>query len=112
MADAGGRLLRVERAPLPGAAGARGSSELRLIFDVGIVSIGPGGAPADPGRAEAELLEADEEEPWWALLGHPLTRVSVRERGELLLQFRADDASPKVLLLAADGPGVAVRDVV
>jgi hypothetical protein len=113
---AGGRLLRVEREPAAGAAGARVSVRLRLWFDVGVVELYRAGSaleaePVEPGAARL-VLDAAEEEPWWALIGHPLTRVSPREDGSLLVQFRPDDASPRVLVLASEPDGVGVETLV
>jgi len=126
VAEAGGKLLRAERAMGPAAAPAR----LRLTFDLGAVEIAPdaeGAAlratPAAPSPAgdeelhrapagDQELHRADEESPWWTLLGHPLTRVAVREAGTLLLQFRPDDASPKILTLEPAAGAVRIRTVV
>ena len=53
----------------------------------------------------------DEDEPWWALLGHPLTRAS-EDGGALLLQFRPDAESPKILRLAAEGRTIRVQTIV
>jgi hypothetical protein len=111
---AGGRLLRVERAPAPGPAAARASRVLRLTFDVGRVEL-----TAPQGALEAEVVPAgdaaplpvaaDEEDPWWSVLGNPLTRVEPRPDGSLLVQFRPDAAAPKLLALAPEGRAVAVR---
>lgn len=123
--EAGGRLLRAERAPL-GPGEAEASAALRLTFDVGRVvllpgSDGPGGLEAevadadgeDAGAAEESYLPADEEEPWWRLLGQPLTRVEPRgpeERPEaLLLQFRREDERPRRLELVSERGALSVR---
>lgn len=123
--EAGGRLLRAERAPLgPGESGA--SATLRLTFDVGRVLLrvtaeGPAGLDAevdDPGESEGpgaapSYLNADEDEPWWRLLGQPLLRVEARGPEEspeaLLLQFRREDERPRRVEIVAERGAVAVR---
>ncbi|MAE93574.1 MAG: hypothetical protein QF410_10045 [Planctomycetota bacterium] len=114
VAEAGGCLLRVERAPRTGPAGARLSERLRLTFDVGALDACVSGGQLQPSPPDASepLLNADEDDPWWALLGHPLTKVAPHEEAGLLVQFRADDASPKILILAPEAGAVAVRPVV
>jgi hypothetical protein len=62
------------------------------------------------GLAE-ELFDAGEAEPWWRVMGNPLTRVwpGNDQRGNaqgLRLQFRDDDDSPKVVALVPDGNAV------
>jgi hypothetical protein len=89
-----------------------------LTFDVGRLAISidaEKGALAIRFGPEAELDEgdavrADEEEPWWTLMGHELTRAR-RGPDVLELQFRADDQSPKLVTFALrDGAiHVAVR---
>jgi hypothetical protein len=110
-----GRLLRVERGAGPPAAPPR----LRLAFETGVVAIEPDAAGAalearleTTLQAPAALDSADEEDPWWTLLGHPLTRVAAREEGTLLLQFRPDAESPKILVLAPAPGAVRVRTLV
>lgn len=114
VADAGGRLLRVERAAGPPAA-----PRLRLAFDRAVVVVEPDAAGAalrarvlpalEPERG---LAAADEEAPWWTVLGHPLTRVAAHEDAGLLLQFRPDAESPKILVLAPAPGAVRVRTLV
>jgi hypothetical protein len=112
VAGAGGRLLHVERAPLPGPGGAQRSARLRLVFDLGVVELRrapDGGLAAGVGALDdpdPALLDADEEEPWWALLGHPLTRVSANPDGSLGMQLRRDEDAPKWVVIAVQGPGV------
>ena len=114
--QAQGRLLRVERAPLAGPAGAQASSALRLTFDVGVVTVRPGGDPkglevetgpgADPGAAA--FLPASEDEPWWKVIGCPLTRVEARGAGCVRARFRGDRDNPRwFALLPLDG-GIGV----
>ncbi len=112
--EAGGRLLRVDRLPAPGGAGAGRSEVLRLTFDVAVVEL-----RESAGRLEAEaaggepgpgFVDANEDEPWWALLGSPLVRVGAETGGaELRVQFRADDENPRRVVLASAAGGIAWR---
>jgi len=124
-ADVGAPLLKVdlrpERAdPRPESEDASRLTVLLLTFDVGRVLVRP-----EPRRAElsidlvaagapppAGLVDAREEEPWWRVLGSPLTRVWPVEdglAGGVCLQFRADDASPRIVTLLAQGASLSVR---
>jgi hypothetical protein len=121
VAAVSGRLLRVERAPAPGAAAPVASSALRLTFDVGrlelhsvpgqelAVALIEAGAPGDPN-----LAPADEEEPWWRVIGSPLARVLEPDpargpRAPLRLQFRRDEEAPRVLALGIEGGWLSAR---
>ena len=120
--EARGRLLRVERVPAPEAdGGPRASMLLRLVFDVGIVELRPGRAdgeiaaraphPNDP--PDDALLPADEEEPWWALLGQPLARAEALpaagdEPAALGLQVRPDAERPRRLRIFGWGGAVHI----
>ena len=106
-----GRLLRATLDASP----TGGLAALALTFDVGTVTLRSAGGelvidahPAGKGEAGTN---ADEEDPWWTVLGDPLHRVHEHEAG-LLLQFRDDSSSPKILLLSADGAAVRVRTIV
>ncbi len=114
VAQAGGRLLRVEREPAPGPGGALRSRRLRLTFDVGAVELraAPEGLAAGDGGDRPGLLGADEDEPWWTVIGNPLTRVAPHEERGCLVQFRQDEASPKLMILVPDGDTVEVRVVI
>lgn len=114
IAEAGGTLLRVEREPAPGAGDASRSRRLRLIFDVGSIELHAesGGVAVGANQADSGLARADEDEPWWTVIGSPLTRVAAQEDGGSLVQFRADDASPKLFVLVAEGETVVVRVVI
>ena len=110
VSERGGRLLRttVDR-----AAGG-GLSTLAFTFDVGTVALRAAdgdliGAAHPAGQGEAGT-NADEDDPWWTVLGNPLHRIHAHEEG-LLLQFRADADSPKILLLRPEGDSVRVRTV-
>ena len=116
IADARGVLLRVGREVAPGPAGARCSTALSLGFDqAGLEVTAQSGAllAAASGQQEPpRFLDANEEDPWWSILGAPLVRVDARDDGSLLLQFRADEDSPKILVLSAEEAGVSVRSLV
>ena len=65
--------------------------------------------PAGHGEGGAS---GDEDDPWWTVLGNPLGRVGERDGG-LLLQFRADADSPKILRLGPTPDGaILVQTVV
>jgi hypothetical protein len=112
--EARGRLLQVERAPLPGPAGASASSALRLCFDVGVVTLSSGGEGRDleveigatAGTRPEAFLPASEEEPWWMVMGCPLTRVEERAAGGVRVQFRADHENPRRLELFPRSGGI------
>ena len=110
------RLLRVERRPdRPGDA----SPLLLLTFDSCRLLVE--GVPDAPGlriafgtelpdQAEG-LVPADEDEPWWAVIGQPLVRAWALsspegERAELELQFRGDGDNPKLVSLRLRGDRV------
>lgn len=104
-----GRLLR---ATLDGGPG--GLAKLALTFDVGTLAIQSNNGVLvaeahEAGKGEAGT-NADEIDPWWTVLGNPLSRVTEHEDG-LLIQFREDAASPKILLLRAEGPAVQLRTI-
>ncbi len=115
-AEAKARLLRVAR--FRGAIG--GATGLLLTFDVGMIAIEPvaGGdaalAVSHPEEEESppqNLDPLDEEEPWWRLLGSPLTAVwpgsdeaSLREIG---LRFREPEDAARVVTLVTRGGSVA-----
>jgi len=120
-AEAKGRLLRVE-------ADRLGSTprQLALTFDVGRVLIRP--SPDGLEVANVENREAlpegmqllDEEEPWWRVLGQPLTgawpsgmedAASTQSTGPLLalkLRFREESDNPRIVLLESAGSAVRV----
>ena len=99
---------------------------LALTFDVGRVVI----APAEDGLAIAgvETRESlpdwlgslDEEEPWWRLLGQPLTAawpggveegVGASGLGKLMvvkLRFREESENPRVVRFEATGSAIRV----
>jgi hypothetical protein len=105
--QARGRLLRVQRVPLAGPAGARSSSALRLTFDAGIVTLRPCGKEADlevqvghlPDAGSPVFVSASEEDPWWKVMGCSLTGVQVRAGGGVWMQFRGDQDNPRCFAL-------------
>lgn len=109
----GGVLLKVDAF----GAGEGGAAQLlQLTFDLG--RIGVSADPADGGTLSIRQLQIDEpggvslveDEPWWRLLGSPLSGVSP-SRGsdgapEMRLQFRPDDENPRFVRLRAAGDSV------
>ena len=122
------RLLRVERVPARGKRSPLRAHALMFLFDRLQLSVR---ADAEAGALEvaaagAPLLEdalrADEDEPWWMLLGTPLVAAwqSRDEKGagapqgaspisRLELQFREDGSSPKVVRLTLVDRHIAIR---
>jgi hypothetical protein len=65
------------------------------------------------------LLPLEEEEPWWRVMGNPITRVwpaataagAAASAGRLeavRIQFREDEENPKVISLSFEGGAVRV----
>ena len=55
------------------------------------------------------LVSANEEEPWWRVLGAPLSQVSLREsdgQRSIRLQFRPVEQHPRRVLLSLEEGGV------
>jgi len=120
-ADARGRLLRVEADRAGSTAG-----QLVLTFDIGRIGITPSDDGlvirhfADPGELPAGLGLLDEEDPWWRLLGNPITAawpggveegLGAQGLGSLMvlkLRFREESESPRVVRLEAAGKSVRV----
>ncbi len=120
-ARAHGRILRVEADR--GGATAR---VLALTFDVGRILLRSDGsevraeAVADRDALPAGLVCLDEEEPWWRVLGQPLTAAWPARGGEatggatgdalpaLKLRFRESDRNPRIVALTAAGPALRV----
>lgn len=116
-----GRLLRVEADP------ARPHPRLlALTFDIGRIALRPEDgeirAEAIPDRAllPPGLVPLDEEDPWWRLLGHPITAVwpvaddapGAVERTPALraikLRFRESDANPRIVAVTAAGAALRI----
>ena len=113
-------LLRVDALSVDGAAGKR-SRALVLTFDVGPLIVEPSHDGSELRFAALESGEVldqgsvslNEEEPWWALLGHPLTRAEEilepdGHRAGLELQFRRDDENPRRVALRLRDDAVEV----
>ena len=115
-----GRLLRVDAdrtGPTP--------STLVLTFDVGRIVLRPGekGLRVDHAKDRSELpgglVTLEEEEPWWRVLGQPITAAgpggtekAVGASGPgtletLKLRFREEDENPRIVRL--DRAGAAIR---
>ncbi len=120
-AQAQGRILRVEA----DRAGAL-ARVLALTFDVGRVLVrseeGEIRAQAVPDRdaLPAGLVCLDDEEPWWRVLGQPITAAWPAKGGApgdggagealpaLKLRFRESDRNPRIVALAAAGPALRI----
>lgn len=115
VAEAGGRLLKVDQLGEKAAGVAAG---FLLTFDVGRLLL-----EVDPwaGRVRSVVIEAvaeippgaevvSEKEPWWRLLGCPLARVGAGDVGAqgLRLQFRADHENPRMIVLQPSGSEIQV----
>lgn len=122
------RLLRVEADRNDAPPGV-----LALTFDVGRVVVRSNGrglvaeAVADRGALPAGLASLDEDEPWWRVLGQPITAVwpvdsagggtgspesgagaRAARLASLKLRFRESDQNPRIVALRAEGPGLHV----
>ena len=101
--EAGGVLLKAERFASPNPLLVAG---LLLTFDVGrlLVEVEPGAATIRTTLIEGKdavppgLEDAVEEEPWWRVLGAPLSRLTASDSGARL-QFRADGDNPRIINL-------------
>lgn len=115
-AEAKARLLRVARFRSEGG----GATGLLLSFDVGQIAVEPLAAgdaalavshPDDGDSPPQHLDPLDEQEPWWRLLGNPLTAVWPRSHGaslhEIRLRFREPEDAARVVTLAIRGHSVA-----
>ncbi|MFP8872409.1 MAG: hypothetical protein VCB43_13920 [Myxococcota bacterium] len=110
--EAGGVLLKAERFagkdPLLVAC-------LLLTFDVGrlLVEVAPGALTIRTTVMEtkdavpAGMVDGAEEEPWWRVLGGPLSRTQATDSG-VRLQFRADADNPRIIALENSGGEVRV----
>ena len=114
--EARGRILRFEAdrtGMVPGV--------LVLTFDVGRIVVRPGDdgllveQVADAGMLPGGLEEVGDEEPWWRLVGQPITAVwpggveegvGARGLGSLMvlkLRFREESDNPRTVRLEATG---------
>jgi len=119
--EARGRILRAEADQMGATPGV-----LVLTFDVGRIAIRPGEEGlliehvGEAAALPAGLEVLDDEEPWWRLLGQPLTAawpggveegVGARGLGSLMvlkMRFREESDNPRVVRLEAAGRAVRV----
>jgi len=125
-AEARAKLLRAERLPGSDDGSPQRGRAFVLTFDVGriLVAAASNGVGLDTRPVDSRdglpvgLEPVDEEEPWWRLLGAPLTEAwpgaagasAVSTAGaapdELRLQFRESDENPRVVSLRLSGGAV------
>ena len=121
VAEARGRLLRVQCYRERGSRTYRRLSGLLLTFDVGRILVwADNTADGDEELSSMHVKDTediagglrvlDEEEPWWRVLGSPLCRVwSRRDPARIRLQFRTDDSNPRFIELAKKGRLVEIE---
>lgn len=120
-AEARGKILRVQADRAGASVGV-----LVLTFDLGRVVVTPSEEGlelehvTDPAEIPGGLGSLDEEDPWWRLLGHPITAawpggveegVGARGLGSLMvlkLRFREESENPRVIRLEATGNSIRV----
>jgi hypothetical protein len=120
-AEARGKMLRVEADRDGATAGI-----LVFTFDVGRVLVTPSADGLEVAHVEVTdtlppgLVALEEDEPWWRLLGNPLTAawpggvetgVGARGLGSLMvlkLRFRDEGENPRVVQLEATGNAIRV----
>ena len=120
-AQARGKILRAEGDRTGTTLGV-----LALTFDVGRVVLTPGDEGVEVRAVEAreelpqDVGALDEEEPWWRLIGQPITAawpggveegVGARGLGSLMvlkLRFREENENPRVVRLEATGNALRV----
>jgi hypothetical protein len=119
-ATARGRILRVEADRLDALPRI-----LALTFDIGRIVVRPAEGEvraeliADREILPPGLLPLDEEDPWWRVLGQPITAVwPVEDDGvaavaqgkihALKLRFRESDQNPRIVGITAAGPALRV----
>ena len=114
-ADAGAQLLKVERLAQAGDDGIPLASAYLLTFDAGRVLLA-----ADPARGRlvanpipdqesvpGGLVDASEDEPWWRLLGCPLTHATpATEQTALGLDFRVSGGELRRLVIVMSGGAI------
>jgi len=120
VAAARARLLRAERFGSP----AQGDAGLALTFELGRITVEPEASaagdaalsvshPEDRDEPDSKLVSLEEEEPWWRVLGSPLTAVhwvgSAQGHRELRLRFRELDDNPRHVALQSNGRAVTAR---
>lgn len=120
-AEARGKILRAEGDRAGSTVGV-----LALTFDVGRIVIEPGSEglvvrpTADREALPVGIGSLDEEEPWWRLLGQPITAawpggveegVGASGLGSLMvlkLRFREENENPRVVRVEATGQTLRV----
>ena len=120
-AEVRGKMLRVEADRDGATAGI-----LVFTFDVGRVLVTPSADGLEVAHVEVTdtlppgLVALEEDEPWWRLLGNPLTAawpggvetgVGARGLGSLMvlkLRFRDEGENPRVVQLEATGNAIRV----
>jgi hypothetical protein len=120
-AEAGGRLLRVEADRAGDSAGV-----LVLTFDIGRILVRGADEGLEvvhldkPEAVPAGLSVLDEEDPWWRLLGHPLTAawpggvedgIGAQGLASLMivkLRFREESENPRVVQLESTGSQIRI----
>jgi hypothetical protein len=115
LADARSLLLKVERqgggagGPAPGFLLTFEAGRLLIRVEVASGEVHSIHLESSEGLPEG-LGDAGEDEPWWRLIGCPITRVWTADPssavGGLRLQFREDDQHPRIVGLAPDGEAV------
>lgn len=120
IAAARGRILRVESDRLDSPP-----RTLALTFDIGRVVVRPvadgidAEVAADRAALPGGLVPLDEEDPWWRVLGQPLTAVwpvgreaapvaRTEQLAALKLRFRESDQNPRIVGITAAGPALRV----
>jgi len=106
------RLLSVERLPAPAADDEQTGSAFLLTLDAGRILLS---ASTETGALHARQLESRDEvpsglvtaveaEPWWRLLGSPITGARLEDaQRRLRLQIREDANAPRFALVALRG---------
>ena len=116
-AEAASTLLRIEQALAPGGTDLSG---LLLTFDVGRILLSLDLATQEVREKQVASREQlsepfdrmDEEEPWWRVLGNPLTRVRDLKVGVgkgVALQFRTDADNPRLIAILPGDRGLRVE---
>jgi len=111
--ERGARLLSVEKLPAQGNASSEGvGGAFLLVFEVGriLVTARPAArsihlmAIEDVADVPGGLEPAAEEEPWWRLLGRPLTQAGAEgANGALSLRFGAESEAPRRVRILREG---------
>jgi hypothetical protein len=127
-AEARGRILRVEQlVPEGGVSNPACGAGYLLTFDIGHILVAPDAATGglqlthveQRGDLRGALLPLEEEEPWWRVVGNPITRAwpatadagaaaSGGESSGVRIQFREDEENPKVISFRFEGGAVRV----